>query len=152
MALFSLFWSSLSWKLKKIEEICRHTTESSQQQKFVFGLLCFYVLLINKKHKLCRVPSYEHSFQVWLQRRRLKCKSLWTTTSTMTAPMPTTDAKWWQYPTWPFRSVELITLQSCIWLTNNHFKLHAKNKNICIIQAIYIQTPSKKYATVKLLL
>jgi hypothetical protein len=30
----------------------------------------------------------------------------------------------------------LITLQSCIWLTNDHFTKHAKNKNICIIQAI----------------
>jgi len=61
------------------------------------------------------------------------------TMSTMTVPTPTTYAKGWQYPTWSFRSVELITLQSCIWLTNNHFTKHAKNKNICIIQAIYIQ-------------
>ena len=128
LALFSLFWSSLSWKLKKIEEICRHTTESSQQQKNFFGLLFFYVLLINKIHKLCRGPSYEHSFQVWLQRTRLKCKSLWTTTSTMTAPTPMTDGKWWQYPTWPFRTVKLITLQSCIWLTNNPFTNMLKTK------------------------
>ena len=45
-------------------------------------------LLINKtKHKLSRGPSNEYSYQAWfqfsqwLQRKRLKCNSLWTTTS-----------------------------------------------------------------------
>ena len=69
---------------------------------------CFFcVLLINKK-QLWRGPFNEHSYQVWFQltpwyqRRRLKCKSLRMT-------MLSTDAKWWQYFTWPFGSGELKT-------------------------------------------
>jgi hypothetical protein len=118
--------STYYWKL---------STQYIQQQKTHFGIL-FFSCTSNQQNNINWGPSYEHSYQVWFQKRRLKCKSLWMTTSTMTVPMPTTDAKWWQYPTWPFRSVELITLQSCIWLTNDHFTKHAKNKNICIIQAI----------------
>ena len=61
-----------------------------------------------KKHKLCRGPSNEHSYQAWFQlaqwqwfqRSRLKHSSLRMTTRT-------TDAKWWRYLTWPF--VDTIT-------------------------------------------
>ena len=58
-----------------------------------------------KKLKFFNFNDNEQSHQVWFhlvqwfQRRRLKCKSLRTTTRTI-------DTKWWQYLTCPFGSGE----------------------------------------------
>jgi len=52
----------------------------------LLSLLCTFDQ--QQKHKLCREPSNEHHYQVWFQlalsfqRKRLKCKSLRTKTTT----------------------------------------------------------------------
>ena len=67
------------------------------------GLLFLLCTSDRQNKKFLRGTSNEHSYKIWFKlaqwfhRRRLKCKSLWTTT----------DAKWWQYLTWPFGSSEL---------------------------------------------
>ena len=51
----------------------------------------------------------------WFQRRRLKCKSLRTTT----------DAKWWLYIAWPFGSSELIRCYQ-----TSHLFRHRGTRNV----------------------
>ena len=93
------FYYIMSWRVYKT---CWHTTEHKEnlirninnqnhqnylnppqtKKPYLFGNLCLSWWNFNQnKHHLCSGPSNEHSYQVWFQRRRLKCKGLWVTIS-----------------------------------------------------------------------
>lgn len=62
-------------------------TYKNRQHRFWHLVACFCsAFLLRKSHKLCRGPFVEHLYHCWsqpakwFQRRRLKCKSLRTTT------------------------------------------------------------------------